>query len=55
MATTPTSPKPQHVDKPNPQALNALLDRYFLWLAKQQLEKRSKKLRGRNRAKSIKI
>jgi hypothetical protein len=56
MATTPTSPVPtRHIGTPNPQALNAVLDRYFLWLAKQNMEKRAKKLRGRNRSTSIKI
>jgi hypothetical protein len=54
---TRTSPVPTQPKKrqPNQQALNEFLDRYLLWLAKQELQKRSKRLRGRNRAASIKI
>jgi len=51
----PTPPKSKHIGTPNPQAMSAVLDRYYLWLAKEQLAKRAKKLKGRNRAASIKI
>jgi hypothetical protein len=41
--------------RPNEKALNDFLDRYLWWAAKREMEKRAKRLKGRNRAASIKI
>jgi hypothetical protein len=49
------APVPSHTGQPNPQALNALLDRYLLFMARQEQAKRTKRLKGRNRAASIKV
>jgi stalled ribosome alternative rescue factor ArfA len=44
-----------HTGQPNPQALAALLDRYLLFMARQEQARRAKMLRGRNRSKSISV
>lgn len=52
---TKIPPRSSRINEPNPRALGELLDRYLWFIAKRELEKREKRLKGRNRASSIKI